>query len=555
VKIFSGKKNAQRGAALILFATVLILGVAWYTVGALGKAPVATAERDIKTGLALQAAKQALLGYVAQYAARTDHDYPGRLPCPESLNAIGTANEGQANSNCGNGAAIGRLPWQTLAIDKPLDGAGEVLWYAISPGFRGVAPITPINFGTTGQLTYNDVATSAVAVIIAPGRPLNTISDPAALPGWCPAKVNQNSATRNTAPLAAANFLECGNATGSYRNPGTSQWTNDRALAITASEWADAIAPGVNDRIQRQVAPVLGDWHQLEFATTGKSWAATHGISYLPFASTWLTGGGNNPTNNNYCGNDGVEGLPPTAQGCYDNPWTGSVSGGLSGLVNLGCTDQGTYLRCQFLRVLGLLGPATITATAVDVGRTYRSTIDASNITVTGGGTATVAMAISGANSNATATITVTWPPLGLGLVTEVRIPHLQEAAALSDARLTWWRSNNWHYYTYYAIAPAAAAPATAACVPGATCLTAGGLPATTGPTDAKRMVLTLMGRPLAGQSHPSNALADYLESGNLSTGDNSFVSANMSSTFNDRLAVCPFKYVNHAGADVVICN
>ncbi|MGH8739177.1 MAG: hypothetical protein ACREVC_17625, partial [Burkholderiales bacterium] len=52
----------QKGQALILLVTVLVIGVVWYTVGALGTAAPTNAERDTRTGLALEAAKKALLG-------------------------------------------------------------------------------------------------------------------------------------------------------------------------------------------------------------------------------------------------------------------------------------------------------------------------------------------------------------------------------------------------------------------------------------------------------------------------------------------------------------
>src|SRR5712692_9520821 len=66
-----GNRRAQRGAALILFVTILILGIAWYTVGALGKAAPGTAEREAQTGIALQSAKRALLSHIARQAGRT----------------------------------------------------------------------------------------------------------------------------------------------------------------------------------------------------------------------------------------------------------------------------------------------------------------------------------------------------------------------------------------------------------------------------------------------------------------------------------------------------
>ena len=127
---------------------------------------------------------------------------------------------------------------------------------------------------------------AAVALLIAPGPALNTLSDPAAPPAGC-SKVNQQVGTRNTASLNPANFLECGNDTGtaSYAIPGPSEWTNDRVLAITAAEWAQAIAGSVADRLQRQVAPALEDWR----LNISPGW----GASFLPYAS-----GFSDPTTN-----------------------------------------------------------------------------------------------------------------------------------------------------------------------------------------------------------------------------------------------------------------
>ena len=146
-------RSAQRGAALILAVAILILGVSWAAISALGKAGTRTAEREIRTGQALNAAKRALLGYVAQYAARTDHDVPGRLPCPEPLSPP-AGSEGVAGSlacNDNTQKYVGRLPWRTLGIEQLRDGDGEPLWYVLGPGFRG----SPINPGTPGGLTLN----------------------------------------------------------------------------------------------------------------------------------------------------------------------------------------------------------------------------------------------------------------------------------------------------------------------------------------------------------------------------------------------------------------
>src|SRR3990170_3461522 len=116
MSIIARMGSKQRGIALMIFLTILILGVAWFAVGALGKAAPKAADREVKTGLALNAAKQALLAYAAQYAARSNTIEPGQLPCPESVNLTDI---GQASTSCSNSSAtVGRLPWRTLGIDQ-----------------------------------------------------------------------------------------------------------------------------------------------------------------------------------------------------------------------------------------------------------------------------------------------------------------------------------------------------------------------------------------------------------------------------------------------------
>ena len=431
---------------------------------------MATAERDALTGAALQKARQALLGYLAAEAARTDHDKPGRLPCPESLASIGTANEGQAASNCSNVATtVGRLPWGTLGIDQLRDGYGEPLWLVISPGFRGVTPTTAINFATPAQLTYNDVAASAVAVIIAPGRPLNTVADPAALPARCPAKVDQNSATRNTAPLVAANFIECGNATGSYRNPGTSQWSNDRAVAITAAEWADAIAPGVADRLQRQVAPAMQNYYN---ATSLASW----GQRFFPNASTFTAAPPTarrcaaRTTPSPACRRARRWSRPPAARpgrrqrvaasalllslgGCA--PWPNSSADRDSLRIH---SDPGRPRHRRASRV-----------SAPRVGYSFRY-IDTSMIMIEVNGpalalpllppyptasTGNYSGSVNAANGRGSFSFDVNFPALSILETVRIRIP-VPSDALLADARSAWFVNNGWDRFTYYAVSQAA---------------------------------------------------------------------------------------------------
>lgn len=554
-----GRRSRQRGGALLIIAALLLLGIAWGAMSAMRNiTPPGQAEREAKTGAALQAAKKALLGYMVQLAAQSTTTVPGMLPCPEALAWIGTANEGDEDTSCSS--TVGRLPWLKLGIDQLRDGDGEPLWYALSPGFRSA----PLNFDSAGALSYTTggSASTVVAVILAPGAPLNTMSLGGTPPGGC-SGVAQQVGTRNTAPLNAANFFECGNASGTYTHLGLSDWTNDRVIAITTAEWIAAITPVIGDRMQRELAPAIRDWDAYELAQTGKNWGM-YGQAYLPFASDW-----GDPTTTNYCGDqDTTRGLMPIDSTCYDEKWEliSATTGGLLSLFGSpNCTDQGTYMRCRFQRILGL-GSATarVILRAADAGRAFRGSLQASDITMTNSGTEVIsAMVIDNASSDAYIVIDFTWPAnlllLAVGQVVTANIPHLQPAAIHTDPRITWFVNNGWHRYAWYAVSPGATAQynnAGAACAvagdPG--CLYANGFAASNGNANDKRLVLVLSGPPLGTQSIPSADLTQYFEAQNASIGV-VYETQTTGTTFNDRLAACPFKHVNHSGADVTLCN
>jgi hypothetical protein len=325
----------------------------------------------------------------------------------------------------------------------------------------------------------------------------------------------------------------------------------------------------VQSRMQREVAAVLANWHTIELAATGRSWGAPPpngwNMPFLPFASIWA-----DPTTGNYCGNqDTFEGLMPIDPTCNRNNWTGSTTAG-GGLTVLGggsgCSDfNGTHLRCRYHQRTLALGALTarITAQAANVGRAFRSTVTASDVSVSNGGSVTtMSVSIPNGTSDATLTIDVNWPGLlALFQQVEVLVPHLQDAAVLSDPRLTWFWNNRWQRYAYYAVAPGATVSSPTNCAnPVFTgCLTVNGLPAGTGAADRKRMVLVLSGRALAGKTQPSNARGDYFEAPNNATdiaaGVSIFERKVVTNTFNDRIAACPFQYPIQGGTPVVICN
>jgi len=178
---------------------------------------------DKTTAAALAQAKEALIGRAA-----TDANRPGSLPCP-NINGDGTAPL-MIGNQCSS--YIGRLPWKTLDLPELLDGNGDSLWYALSPGLRDSSTAQPINPQKSLELTL-DGTPNIAAIIFSPGPPL----------------ANQNGRPGN----AVADYLDGSNQDGDYAyvsGPSSSSF-NDKALAITR----DDIFRTVN---QRALAEIRG---------------------------------------------------------------------------------------------------------------------------------------------------------------------------------------------------------------------------------------------------------------------------------------------------------
>ncbi|HEY9530999.1 MAG TPA: hypothetical protein VIQ55_06380 [Burkholderiales bacterium] len=560
MKTFVGRKKAQQGAALMLLLAILVLGTASYLLVALGKAAPTIAEREERTAAALQAAKEALLAYVALKAADPGEDNPGRLPCPEHPGQPGTAQEGIAAPFPGfpNCTQVGRLPWKTLGIDQLRDAEGEPLWYAVATGtwalLTTTTPALSINPGLANQLAY-DVAPlptpNVVAVIIAPGRSLNTLSA-GTPPSGC-ATVNQQ-ANRYAIPYAAAKFLECGNEASNYRKAGPAGWSNDRTIAITAAEVMDAIMGPVAERVQRQVAPAMNDWYNFQSLF---SW----GESFLPHASPFDSLA-NNPTVNNLCGGHNVrEGMPPTAtvaSGTCNTNWSSGNATALMGLSFGGCAPGASEMRCTFISILGGLASPRISATAPGIANSFRS-FDPGDIRIeiNGGAPQPVSIqsysaSVSSSNSSASIDVRIGLPLLSILANVVVRIPNPVDAALIDD-RTRWFVSNGWDRFTYYAVPRAVTVnPGPDDCRSSKTseCITVSGMP---DPTDRKRFILALMGqRALPGLTWPGASVTAYLEAENATTGDREFDANRLSANFNDRLAACPHTLVTATGSRVI---
>ena len=129
---------------------------------------------------ALSQAREALLGYAISYDESHAGQGQGYLPCPDSGNTGSTA-----LGACGSRgvAAIGRLPWRTLALPQLQDGWGECLWYAVSGSVKHNPKALSLNWDSPGQfrlwrsdghpLPAASQDALAVAVIFAPGPPLD----------------------------------------------------------------------------------------------------------------------------------------------------------------------------------------------------------------------------------------------------------------------------------------------------------------------------------------------------------------------------------------------
>ncbi|WP_428826875.1 hypothetical protein ACLIKD_01445 [Azonexus sp. IMCC34842] len=215
--------------------------------------------------MALRAAKDALIGDAAAYRSSSTTYLPGHFRCPERL-SIGSPIEGQAQTTCSTTTTrLGRFPWKTLGVDKLLDGYGEPLWYAISPGFT----TSPINSNSIGQLQVNGLPNAAVAIVIAPGVPL---------PG------QNRSITTATSPPQPSDYLDLGNADGfDFVSSGPIQTFNDHIVTVTRAELFKAVnmrvlaeVRGIDDGSNLPIFALRGYFHDKGFFP----WADTDGDGY-----------------------------------------------------------------------------------------------------------------------------------------------------------------------------------------------------------------------------------------------------------------------------------
>ena len=236
------RTNTQHGAALLLFALVLIsvlLG------GFLSRLNSATQERqrDRIASESLARAKEALIGFAISYRDTHPEQVFGYLPCPD------TDNDGEVGPDCGISgvSVIGRLPWKELGLPAPRDASGECLWYAVSGHFKNNPKTVPLNWDSLSQFIVEDPDGTTLAGGNAHERPVAVIFAPrAALAAQAraPAGVSECGGNNNPAAyLEGVGALGAGDTTITLSNADSIRngTNNDQGLWITGKEIFDRI--------------------------------------------------------------------------------------------------------------------------------------------------------------------------------------------------------------------------------------------------------------------------------------------------------------------------
>jgi len=558
----------QRGVALLVMVTVIALGASWILVSSLNAASNRTAQNRQTNARILAESKDALIGWVMRQAALAGENNPGRLPCPEAAGYIGTANEGIAAGNCAL-PAVGRLPWRTLGLPKPFDANGESLWYVVSPGWAlpTVVSTLTINSNSSGQLSVDGAANSAVALIIAPGSALNVQAS-----AGCSAR-NQ---VRNALAPDYRDYLECENATSpadsSFVTNKNGATFNDQVVPVTTRDLLPGLEAAVSQRIAREIVPALKTVYGGNFNVS----AATPVYPYAaPFADPGPGAG-----TSNYQGVAGTyQGLLPFNQTrnctasasnprCLPNlvtwaavpwPYMSGGSGTFSGIcywegpaypLSDARMCEGTYWGNPVVGVMQAnFGNVALGLRALDATKVHLYAHDdtispfdqalAETITTTTSVTlywnGTAGLTVSGALPD-TATHVPSWDT---SAAFRIRIERsvIGDHALLdaNDPTTGWFVRNEWYRLLYYAIAQgqAAASLPSPACTTGTNCLTVGAAP-----EDNKRALLVLEGRSLGSQTRPSAALANFLETAKNTDLDTLFEQPRITANVNDRVIV-----------------
>lgn len=250
---------ARRPSGVALLALLGLLGLVavLFFAGIAGNL-VRQNETDQRTADALAQAKEALIGYAANYPDEHSGRVFGYLPCPDRDGGIG---EGTADTACGSQdvTVIGRLPWKTLELPPLRDGDGECLWYAVSGNFKNSPSTDLMNWDTNGLITVmapdgsNFAAGGSGSTAIPTRRAAAVIFAPGAiLPGQDRSLAATNPPTTCGGNYNATNYLDndtvnaINNATGT---PAPAMNALSKFIAALNSNHTAAATNTFNDRL------------------------------------------------------------------------------------------------------------------------------------------------------------------------------------------------------------------------------------------------------------------------------------------------------------------
>jgi type II secretory pathway pseudopilin PulG len=294
------KLQKQKGAALIIFALVLMLAATTLFISQLDGATI-KAQRDKKTTAVLAEAKAALIGFAAKSGTASGSARPGELPCPD------TDNDGASNTPC-IANVIGRLPWKDLGISDLRDGDDERLWYAVSANFENFTRTNPLNSETQGLITLKDtsgtivndgsLSRGLVAIVISPGTAIGRQDAVNQVRGTL---ANQNNAI-NYLDIAFgednSNFIN-GNTNGFIKGPikdiNGGIMLNDKLISITQDELMTVVEPRVIAAVSNALLDFYCGIGNSDYVTKGCSGAGGNRFFPRPasFSDAACLGSGN----------------------------------------------------------------------------------------------------------------------------------------------------------------------------------------------------------------------------------------------------------------------
>jgi len=273
----------QTGAVLLALMLVLIVGSSYFLVTKLNTNLSLTRQSE-ETGLALNAAKNALIGYAISYPDKVNADFgPGYLLCPDK------DNDGDAEGSCvlgGTNNTIGRFPYETLELEDLRDSSGQRFWYALSQNFRNnPGKLVPLNSESpaSADLSVNGVG-DIVAVIIAPGAPVNGQNRDPSVTNITSEISHYLEGDNNNLDTAFVTTL--GGAIrkdGEYDTSGNYIF-NDRLVVITRQELMQAVEKRVLGEVKQTLSKYQTDYNAFAWLS---SFSDPSTSSFRAGASTW----------------------------------------------------------------------------------------------------------------------------------------------------------------------------------------------------------------------------------------------------------------------------